>query len=86
LVAATPRRRLPAFADDVNEAAFVGLMVSGMAWDAVHLTLAFCFICPFVAIDPAHQGATAVVAPGRMIDNFLPIPDAESLPGVKASL
>jgi hypothetical protein len=38
------------------------------------------FICPFVVIDPTNQGATTVVAPGRMIDNFLLLPDAESLP------
>ena len=37
-------------------------------------------ICPFVVIDPTDSGATTVVAPGLMWDNFLPIPDAESLP------
>ena len=38
------------------------------AWDAVKL------------IDPTDLGATTVVAPGLMLDNFLPIPDEESLP------
>ena len=50
------------------------------AWDAVTLTLDVGFICPFVVIDPTDLGATMVVAPGRMIDSFLSIPDAESLP------
>ncbi len=52
------------------------------AWDAVTLTLEFGIIYPFVVIDPTDKGATTVVAPapGLMIDNFLPIPDAESLP------
>jgi hypothetical protein len=50
------------------------------AWDAVILTLDVGFICPFVVIDPTDEGATTVVAPGRIIDNFPPIPDAESLP------
>jgi hypothetical protein len=49
------------------------------AWDAVILTLDVGFICPFVVIDPTDLGATTVVAPGRMLDNFLLIPDAESL-------
>ncbi len=43
-------------------------------------TLYVGFICPFVVIDPTDQGATAVVAPGQMIDNFLLYPIAESLP------
>ena len=40
------------------------------------------FIRPFVVIDPTNSGATTVVvvAPGLYHDNFLPIPDAESLP------
>ena len=38
------------------------------------------FTCPFVVIDPTYLGPTTVVAPGLMLDNFLPIPDAESLP------
>ena len=38
------------------------------------------FIYPFVVIHPTCLGATTVVAPGLMLDNFLPIPDAESLP------
>ena len=38
------------------------------------------FICPIVLIDPIDLGATTVVAPRLMLDNFLPIPDAESLP------
>ncbi len=50
------------------------------AWDAVTLTLGVGFICLFVAIDPTDLGATMVVAPGRMIDSFLSIPYAESLP------
>jgi hypothetical protein len=50
------------------------------AWDAVQLTLEFGFICPFVVIDPTYKEATTVVAPGLMIDPFLPIPDTESLP------
>ena len=50
-----------------------------LAWDAFVLTLDIGFICPFVVIDPGDQGAT-VVAPEQMIDNFPPIPDAESLP------
>ena len=29
---------------------------------------------------PTYLGATTAVAPGLMIDNFLPIPYAESLP------
>jgi hypothetical protein len=46
----------------------------------VLLTLDDGFICPFVVIDPTDKGATTVAAPGREIDNFLLIPDAESLP------
>ena len=38
------------------------------------------FICPFVVIDPTDLGATTVVAPGLMLDNFLTIHDPESLP------
>ena len=38
------------------------------------------FTCPFVVNDPTNLGAKTVVAPGLMLDNFLPIPDAESLP------
>ena len=38
------------------------------------------FICPFMVTDPTDLGATFVVAPGLMRDNFLPIPDAEFLP------
>ncbi len=48
--------------------------------DAVKLNLEFGFIRPFVVINPTDSGTTAVVAPGRIIDIFLPIPDAESLP------
>ena len=33
-----------------------------------------------MVIDPNDLGATKVFAPGLMLDNFLPIPDAESLP------
>jgi hypothetical protein len=53
------------------------------ASDAVVIpTLDVGFICPFVVIDPTDKGATTVVARRRlgMIDNFLPIPDAEILP------
>jgi hypothetical protein len=50
------------------------------AWDAVELTLDVEFIYPFVVIHPTDYGSTTVVAPGRILDNFLPIPDAESLP------
>jgi hypothetical protein len=50
------------------------------AWNAVILTLDVGFICPFVVIDPTDKGGTTVAAPGRMVDNFLPIPNAESLP------
>ena len=50
-----------------------------LAWDAVILTLDVGFICPFVGIDPTDKVAATLVAPGRMIDNFLLIPDAESL-------
>ena len=38
------------------------------------------FICPFVVIDPTNLGATAAVALELLLVNFLPIPDAESLP------
>ena len=36
------------------------------------------FICPFVVIDPTvtNLGATIVVVPGILLDNFLSIPDA----------
>ena len=34
------------------------------------------FTCPFVVIDPTYLGATTVVAPGLMLDNFLPVPNA----------
>jgi hypothetical protein len=54
-------------------------------WDAVKLTREFGFICPFVVIDPTDE-ATPVIAPGRMIDNILPIPDAESLPLYRMAL
>jgi hypothetical protein len=37
-------------------------------------------------IDPTDEGATMVVAPGRMIDNSLPIPDAEFLPLYRMAL
>ena len=37
-------------------------------------------ISPRDRIDPTDLGATAVVASGLMLDNFLPIPDAVSLP------
>jgi hypothetical protein len=58
-----------------------------LTFDTLKLILEFGLICPFVAIDPTDYGATTVVAPGRMIENFLPIPDAESIPhGIKASL
>ena len=50
------------------------------AWDAVELTLEVGFIYPFVVIDPPGSGATMVVAPGQMLDDFQPIPDAGSLP------
>ena len=33
-----------------------------------------------MVIDPTDLGATTVVAPGLMLDNFLPFPNAESLP------
>ena len=33
-----------------------------------------------MVIAPTDLGATTAVAPGLMLDNFLPIPDAESLP------
>ena len=39
------------------------------------------FICPFVVIDSTDLGATTVGAEGLvMLDNFLPLPHAESLP------
>ena len=38
------------------------------------------FISHFVVIDPTDLGATTIDAPGLMLDNFLPIPYAESLP------
>ena len=38
------------------------------------------FISPFVVIVPTYLGVTTVVAPGLMLDNFQPIPDADSLP------
>ena len=57
-----------------------------MAWDALNSSES-CqdvgLICPFVVIDPTDLGATSScseLAPGQMFDNFLPIPDAESLP------
>ena len=50
------------------------------AWDAVEFTLEVGFIYPFVVIDPTGKGATAVVAPGQMLDEFLPIPDEVSVP------
>ncbi len=56
------------------------------AWDAVILTLDVGFICPFVVIDPTDEGATTVVAPGRMMYNLLPIPDSESLPSYRMVL
>jgi hypothetical protein len=56
------------------------IWVFSLAWDAIILTLDVGFICPFAAIDPTDKGSTTVVASGRMIDNFLPIPDSESLP------
>jgi hypothetical protein len=46
----------------------------------VILILEVGFIRPFVVTAPTDSEATAVVAPERIIDNFLPIPDAESLP------
>jgi hypothetical protein len=49
------------------------------AWDAIKLTLEFDSICCFVVIDPANEGATTILAPGQMIDNFLTIPQTESL-------
>jgi hypothetical protein len=51
-----------------------------LAWDAIILTLDVGFIRPFVIIEPADSGTTTLFAQGRMIDNFLPVPDAESLP------
>ena len=33
-----------------------------------------------MVIDPSYLAATTVVAPGLTLDNFLPIPNAESLP------
>jgi hypothetical protein len=50
------------------------------AWHAFMLTLDVGFICCFVVIDPTDQGATTVVVPGPMVDNFLPTTDVESLP------
>jgi hypothetical protein len=50
------------------------------AWDTVELTLEAGGIYPFVVIDPTDLGATTVVAPGQMIDDFLSIPDAVFLP------
>ena len=51
------------------------------ALDAIKLTLpGGCFICPFVVIDHTYLGVTTVVAPGLMLDNLLPFPNAESLP------
>jgi hypothetical protein len=47
---------------------------------AVLSSLEFGSICSFVVIGLTNEGATTVVAPGQMIDNFLTIPDAESLP------
>ena len=41
------------------------------------------FICPFVFIDPifrSDDGSCSELAPGLIFDNFLTIPDAESLP------
>jgi hypothetical protein len=55
------------------------ILLFSPAWDAVILTLDVGFICPFMGIDPTDLKATKVVAPLRMIDNFLHIPDAESL-------
>jgi hypothetical protein len=40
------------------------------AWDAVELTLGIGFFCSLKFIDPTDQGATTVVAPGRMLENF----------------
>ena len=43
----------------------------------------FGFTCPFVVIDLtdlSNDGGCLELAPGLMFDNFLPIPDAESLP------
>jgi hypothetical protein len=51
------------------------------------------FTCPFVVIDPTDKEAKMVASPGRMIDNFLPIPTqnpcfySKFIPyGIKASL
>ena len=41
------------------------------------------FICPFVVIDPTIRSnycSCSELAPELMFDNFLPIPDTESLP------
>ncbi len=46
------------------------------ACDTVQLTLEVGFICPFVVIDPNDSASLS----GRMLDNFLLIPNAESLP------
>ena len=43
-------------------------------WDAVKLVL------PGGWLHLSDSGAIRVVAPGRMFGNFLPVPDAESLP------
>ena len=37
-------------------------------------------IYPFVVTDPTDLGATTLVAPGLVLDNFLPVPDAEFPP------
>ena len=60
----------------------VGANLEGWpAWDAVKFTLPGGWLhLSFVVIDPADLGATTVVAPGLMLDSFLPIPNAESLP------
>jgi hypothetical protein len=54
-----------------------GCSFQPVPWDAVTLLLDIGFICRFVVIDPTDRGATTVVAPERMVDNF---PYAESLP------
>ena len=60
----------------------LGALVSlfSSTWDAVELTLEVGGIYPFVVIDPTDLGATTVVAPGQMLDDFLSIPDAVFLP------
>ena len=55
------------------------------AWDAVKLTLPGCWLHLYFRGHWPYQfrsnnGSCSKLAPGPMFDNFLPIPDAESLP------